>query len=82
MLLESYQDEAASAAGLLTTKITESPLKSILLTYLSLFIAVPLSFPFPPLEYSVHISLTSSSNLVQLVPGVTEIHPKKNRQEH
>lgn len=55
----------ANAAGLLTTKITESPLKNIFETYRSLFIADPLCFPFPPLEYSVHISFTSSSNLLK-----------------
>jgi hypothetical protein len=54
---------AAKAAGLLTTKITESPLKNILLTYRSLLMDVPRFLPLPPLENSVHISLTSSSNL-------------------
>jgi len=63
---------AANAAGLLTTKITESPLKNILLTYRSLLIAVPLLLLLlfrdllPPLEYSVHISFTSSSSLVYI----------------
>ena len=50
-----------------TTNITESPLKNILLTYLSLFIDWPRLRPFPPLEYSVHISLTSSNNLLYLI---------------
>ncbi len=59
---------AAKAAGLLTTKITESPRKNILLTYRSLLTAVfrcdvLRDFDDPPLEYSVHISLTSSSSL-------------------
>ena len=55
---------AAKAAGLLTTNITESPLKNILLTYLSLLMDVPRVLPLPPLEYSVHISLTSSRSLL------------------
>ena len=53
----------ARPAGLLTTKITESPRKNILLTYRSLFTATPLVLPLPPLDFSVHISLTSSSSL-------------------
>ena len=63
------EEEAAKAAGLLTTKITESPLKNILLTYRSLLIAIPLELlrAFPPLEYSVHISFTSSSSLFVVV---------------
>lgn len=55
---------SASAAGLLTIRITESPLKNILLTYRSLLMAIPRVFPFPPLDCSVHISLTSSNNLL------------------
>lgn len=43
--------------------ITESPLRNILLTYRSLFTAAPLDCPFPPVDVSVHISFTSSSNL-------------------
>jgi hypothetical protein len=35
------------------------------LTYRSLLMAVPLVFPLPPLEVSVHISLTSSSSLLR-----------------
>lgn len=67
----------ARLAGLLTTIITESPLKNILLTYLSLFTAVPLFFPFPPFDVSVHISLTSSSNL-----GITNVCFFKKRKEY
>jgi len=64
MLFVSYWDDLASAAaGLFTTRITESPLRNILLTYRSLLIAAPLVFPFPPLDFSVHISFTSSSSL-------------------
>ena len=58
-----YCAPADKAAGLLTTKITESPRKNILLTYRSLFIDWPFFRPFPPLENSVHISLTSSNSL-------------------
>jgi len=54
---------ADKAAGLLTIKITESPRRNILLTYLSLFIDWPFFRPLPPLENSVHISLTSSNSL-------------------
>ena len=54
---------SARAAGLLTMIITESPLRNILLTYRSLLIAAPVFFPFPPLDVSVHISLTSSKSL-------------------
>lgn len=60
---EDSPPSPARAAGLLTTMITESPLKNILLTYRSLFTAAPLVFPFPPLEVSVHISFTSSRSL-------------------
>jgi len=56
----------ASAAGLLTINITESPLRKSFEIYLSLLIAVPLVFPFPPLLVSVHISLTSSNRLNQI----------------
>ena len=52
-----------AAAGLLTIKMTESPRKNSLLTYRSLLTAAPRVRPLPPLEFSVHISLTSSSNL-------------------
>lgn len=52
-----------SEAGLLTTRITESPLKNILLTYRSLLTTVPRFLPLPPLETSVHVSLTSSNKL-------------------
>jgi len=54
---------SARAAGLLTIMMTESPLRNILLTYRSLFTAVPLECPFPPVDVSVHISFTSSNNL-------------------
>ena len=43
--------------------MTESPLKNILLTYRSLFTALPRVLPLPPFETSVHISFTSSSTL-------------------
>ena len=66
--IKTYHEAcAANAAGLLTTKITESPLRNILLTYLSLFTAVPLLRPLPPLEYSVHISFTSSRSLIYYI---------------
>ena len=68
------------AAGLLTTKITESPCKNILLTYRSLFVDVPLLRPFPPLEYSVHISFTSSSSLYMLVKK-EDFVSKKSRHD-
>mmetsp|Transcript_11063 Transcript_11063/g.32817 ORF Transcript_11063/g.32817 Transcript_11063/m.32817 type:complete len:111 (+) Transcript_11063:1175-1507(+) len=58
-----FHEDAANAAGLLTMRITESPRRNILLTYRSLFTAVPLDRPFPPFECSVHISFTSSSRL-------------------
>ena len=54
---------SAKAAGLLTIKMTESPLRNILETYRSLLMAIPRVFPLPPLLCSVHISFTSSSNL-------------------
>ena len=50
-------------AGLLTIRITESPRRNILLTYRSLLTTVPLFFPLPPLDVSVHVSFTSSINL-------------------
>jgi hypothetical protein len=56
-------EPGVNPAGLLTIKITESPRKNILLTYRSLLMDVPLEVPFPPLEVSVHISLTSSKSL-------------------
>ena len=52
-----------AAAGLLTIRMTESPRRNNLLTYRSLLTAVPRVRPFPPLDCSVHISLTSSSSL-------------------
>ena len=60
---DAFAASSANAAGLLTIKITESPLRNILLTYLSLLMAMPLVFPFPPLDVSVHISFTSSNSL-------------------
>ena len=63
LLKDHNYTHPANAAGLLTTRMTESPLKNILDTYRSLFIAEPLCLSFPPLEYSVHISLTSSNSL-------------------
>ena len=61
----SFCSPSAKLAGLLTIMITESPLRNILLTYLSLFTAFPLVFPLPPLDVSVHISFTSSKSLVK-----------------
>jgi len=58
-----YEDDER-AAGFDTIKITESPRKNILDTNLSLLIGCPRFLPLPPLDDSVHISLTSSSNLV------------------
>jgi hypothetical protein len=53
----------AKLAGLATIKMTESPLKNILLMYRSLLMAMPRVLALPPLLDSVHISFTSSSTL-------------------
>merc|ERR1712166_628467 len=51
--------------GFLSTRITESPLKNILLMYLSLFTGLVFFFPLPAFGTSVHISLTFSSTMLQ-----------------
>jgi len=57
-------DAADAAAGLRKTKITESPLRNIFATYLSLLTGFAF-FPLPFFGVSVHISLTFSRTMLQ-----------------
>ncbi len=61
----SYLVYFPERAGLRSTKITESPRKNILATYLSLFTGFDFDFPLPDLGVSVHISLTFSSTMLK-----------------
>ena len=66
--------------------MTESPLKNILLTYRSLFTALPRVLPLPPFETSVHISFTSSSTLHdpikrEIFTPTRKRRRKKNKKE-
>ena len=54
-----------AALGFLKTRITESPLRNILLMYLSLVTGFAFFWPFPTRGFSVHISLTSSRTMLQ-----------------
>eukprot|EP00293_Proteomonas_sulcata_P020145 CAMPEP_0184312064 /NCGR_PEP_ID=MMETSP1049-20130417/46629_1 /TAXON_ID=77928 /ORGANISM="Proteomonas sulcata, Strain CCMP704" /LENGTH=186 /DNA_ID=CAMNT_0026627923 /DNA_START=89 /DNA_END=646 /DNA_ORIENTATION=- len=55
----------AAHAGFLSTIMTESPLKNILLMKRSLLMGLPLCLPFPVLGASVHISFTFSRTMLQ-----------------
>lgn len=54
-----------SYLGFLSTMITESPRRNILLMNLSLFTGCAFFFPFPVFGTSVHISLTFSRTILQ-----------------
>ena len=61
----------AAASGFLSTRITESPLRNILLIYLSLLTGLDFFFPLPALGTSVHISLTFSITMLQCLKQTT-----------
>jgi len=55
----------AVARGFLSTRITESPRRNILLIYRSLLTGFAFFVPFPDFGNSVHISFTFSSTILQ-----------------
>merc|ERR1719222_505480 len=55
----------AAARGFLSTRMTESPLRNILLMNRSLLTGFAFFFPFPVFGSSVHISLTPSKTMLQ-----------------
>merc|ERR1712001_3201 len=56
---------AAVAKGFLSTKMTESPRRNILLMYRSLLTGFAFFVPFPVFGNSVHISFTFSKTILQ-----------------